>query len=108
MDVRPIPLGGMGFFYGEIMARERKPAGDKAKKGSKPSGSTPTTADAKSLVKKAYQKVARKLDQDGNGKVIDDLVKLVKLEKDLGSEQESVKEIKVRWEQNGDESSNEE
>ena len=65
--------------------------------------------DAQTLVKKAYRKVAAKLDEkDVDSKAIDDLVKLVKLEKDLGGEEKNVKEIKVRWEQSEDESSSEE
>ena len=58
-------------------------------------------------MRKAYEKVDQNLEK-GDSKAIDDLVKLVKLEKDLGGEQKDVKEIKVRWEQNGDASSSEE
>lgn len=73
-----------------------------------PAADPPEELDRETLMKKAYRRVAQKLeDPEANGKAIDDLVKLVKLEKDLGEEQDAVKEIKVRWEPSEDESSSE-
>ena len=62
--------------------------------------------NAHQLVDKAFQNVQEKLNE-GDTKAIDDLVKLVKLEKDLGGEDQDVKEIRVRWETSEDKSSSE-
>ena len=68
----------------------------------------PGKVDPQSLMKKAYEKVSEKLEKNElSSKAIDDLVKLMKLEKDLGGEGDEVKEVKVRWEPSEDESSNE-
>ncbi len=64
--------------------------------------------DPQVLMKKAYERVNRKLNDDSqSSKGIDDLVKLLKLEKDLGDEGEEIKEVKVRWQPSEDESSSE-
>lgn len=109
----------MGFFYGEIMTGRKKPVSKKPRRKittedaekEQPQQEQPDGAknlNRRSLVKKAYQKVSAKLDDEKqSSKAIDDLVKLLKLEKDLGEDTEGVKEIKVRWEQNEDESSSE-
>ena len=60
------------------------------------------------LVDKVIEKVAAKLETDDT-KVLDDLVKLAKIEKDLAEEEdEEMKEVVARWEPTEDESSNEE
>ncbi len=53
----------------------------------------------KTLVKEAYQQVGRKLaDAKDPTKAIDDLVKLAKIEKDMGEEEgQGVGEVRVRW-----------
>ena len=64
----------------------------------------------KTLVKEAYQQVGRKLaDAKDPTKAIDDLVKLAKIEKDMGEEEgQGVGEVRVRWmESEKDESSKE-
>ncbi len=65
-------------------------------------------ADPQTLMEKAYQRVGEKLEDTAqSSKAIDDLVKLMKLEKDLGGGENEVKEVKVRWEPSEDESSSE-
>ncbi|MBI3665529.1 MAG: hypothetical protein HY236_04770 [Acidobacteria bacterium] len=59
---------------------------------------------AKALMQKAYQKLDEKLDK-GETTAIDGLVKLAKLEKDLDGEEKGAKEIKVRWEEKHESSS---
>ena len=86
MRIEPIPRGGVGFFYGESMPEKGK------------------NTNPKALVKKAYKKVDEKLDA-GDEKAIDDLVKLVKLEKEMGGEEKSVEEIRARWEPSAESSS---
>jgi hypothetical protein len=83
---------GVGFLF---MAK--KPATSKK----------PPTVDRKSLVKKAYEIVDAKLGKDKTGKAIDELVKLMKLEKDLGegAQEKDVQEIRVRWVPSDDEES---
>ena len=51
------------------------------------------------LVKKAYEKVGKKLDgTDGDAsKAIDDLVKLLKADKDLGVDETNTKDIELQW-----------
>ncbi|HYM09904.1 MAG TPA: hypothetical protein VEU62_04195 [Bryobacterales bacterium] len=67
----------------------------------------PKKVTPQALVKIAYEEVGKKLgDPKRASKGIDDLVKLMKLEKDLGGERQDVKEIKVRWEKSEDKSSN--
>ena len=75
----------------------KKAVGEKTEKGEVAKGTTPVTG--KRLVKKAYEKIAAKLNEGKeDSKAIDDLVKLVKLEKDLGGgEKAGVREIRVRW-----------
>lgn len=53
----------------------------------------------KTLVKEAYEQVGRKLaGAKDPTKAIDDLVKLAKIEKDMGEEQgQGVGEVTVRW-----------
>jgi len=93
---------------GTARRREKKPK--PAAKRPKGPGSRPRgkKVSPEALVKKAYAQVGKRLESENNGKVIDDLVKLMKLEKDLGGEQADVSEIKVRWESGEDESSSEE
>ena len=81
---RPIPGAGVGFFM------PKRP-----KKLSK-------------LVDKVIDQVTTRM--EGNDpKVLDDLVKLAKIEKDLAEEEdEEVKEVVARWEPTEDESSKEE
>ena len=112
----------MGFFYGDNMGHAKKRESKRATAGSekKNPGQTsignrktppekPRKMSAKSLVKKAYEKVQEKLEnEEQSSKAIDDLVKLMKLEKDLGGDEKGVKEIRVRWEQSEVESSKEE
>lgn len=50
------------------------------------------------LVRKAYRVVSKQLDGDPPGKAIDDLVKLLKAEKDLGTDEGDAGEIGPRWE----------
>lgn len=119
----------MGFFYGESMSREQTPKMKAAKKG-RPNGrrrssknantrtprqgSPKKSPSARSLVKKAYRVVDKRLDNAIQAsKGIDDLVKLLKAQKEMGGEEKppkenkEVKEIKVRWEPNGEKSSSE-
>ena len=63
---------------------------------------------ARSILQKAYRKVDEKLSKSGSSKPIDDLVKLMKLERELGPEKQATKEIKVRWEENEEKPSNDE
>jgi hypothetical protein len=64
----------------------------------KPAVEKKPRVNRQTLVKKAYEKVGAKLDEKGDaGKAIDDLVKLLKLEKELGEEEKDVREIRVRW-----------
>ena len=121
MRGKPIPRGGVGFFYGANMDRAKRPAGKKDPELEKESvpkaypqeGARRNTSKKKkkvsphALVEKAYQKVDERLEQGESSKAIDDLVKLMKLEKDLGGEQQDVKEIKVRWEPSAESSSEE-
>ncbi len=88
----------MGFFYGDDMGVVEKQGKGK-----------PEEVTRQSLVKKAYRKVSKKLDSEKeSSEAIDDLVKLLKADKDAGGEDESdVKEIKVRWESSKGESSSE-
>jgi len=74
----------------------------------KPKGEGRKKVDSKTLVKKAYAMLDDKLESGESSKAIDDLVKLIKLEKDLGGKEKDVKEIKVRWESSEAESSSEE
>lgn len=85
--------------------KKQKPTSEP--KGARRQG-TQKKVDPHSLMEQAYEKVAEKLGTPESSKAIDDLVKLLKAQKDLGGEEKDVKEIKVRWEQNGDESSSEE
>ena len=72
----------------------------------KPKVDKKPTVNRKALMKKAYQKVSKKLEKDTSGKAIDELVKLMKLEKDLGGEEEQdIREIRVRWVPSEEESS---
>lgn len=80
----------------------------KGKAGHQGQDDKPRRMTREALVKKAYEKVEEKLaNPKESSKAIDDLVKLMKLEKDLGGEQKDVKEIKVRWEPSEDKSSSE-
>lgn len=53
---------------------------------------------ARRLVQRAYEKVEERLQGKENGKVIEDLAKLVKLEQELTGASKKVKNIKVQWE----------
>ena len=103
----------MGFFYGENMADVKKPGpktpkGKPKEKGPQDPGAQPEKVSPQSLVRKAYRKVNEQLDdKTRSSKAIDDLVKLLKAQKDLGGEKKPVKEVKVRWETSEDESSSE-
>jgi len=109
---KPAPKAiGAGFFVGDRhVTKPRGKQKEPEKQAVEPVGKskTPTgRVTRRGLVKKAYQRLQERLEA-GNGKAIDDLVKLVKLEQDLSSgEAETVKEIKVRWESSEEESSNE-
>jgi hypothetical protein len=103
----------MGFFHGETMAGGKKPGARKSarkKETDEPKSKTEPQkrVNRRSLMKKAYERVQAKLDGDESSKAIDDLVKLMKLEKDISIQQADVKEIKVRWEHGGEKSSSEE
>ena len=50
------------------------------------------------LLKKAYEMVAEQLNSKTPGKAIDDLVKLLKADKDLGTDEVDPGEIGLRWE----------
>ncbi len=80
--------------------RAAKPASEKAVSGKDAKGTgeqkprpRPT---ARRLVQTAYEKVEERL-QKGNGKVIEDLTKLVKLEQELTGASTKPKKIKVQW-----------
>lgn len=91
------------------------------RRASKPRTSTPRSAKHKAaapekgerltgraVMRKAYKNVSEKLNtQNDSSNAIDDLVKLMKIEKDWGGDTKGVKEIKVRWEQEKDKSSKE-
>lgn len=80
--------------------RTRKPVkGQPAAESAEGKGPEPEEVDVdrQKLMEQAYRALSTRLQRD-NGKAIDDLVKLLKLEKDLGGEGEDVKEVKVRWE----------
>ena len=49
------------------------------------------------IVKKAYDKVSKKLESTDDSKAIDDLVKLLKADKDLGEDEANGGEIDIRW-----------
>src|SRR5713226_5616465 len=103
----------MGFFYGGHMAavkksRAVKSKGEVAARPARRQKQSKEPVTRRSLVEKAYRKVDQELEsKEQSDKGIDDLVKLLKVEKDLGGEESDVKEIKVRWEPNEDESSSE-
>ncbi len=50
------------------------------------------------LVRKAYRVVSQQLDSKEPNKAIDDLVKLLKADKDLGADEADAGEIGLRWE----------
>ena len=50
------------------------------------------------LVMKAYRTVSKQLSSKTPGKAIDDLVKLLKADKDLGTDEVGTGEIGLRWE----------
>ena len=50
------------------------------------------------LVRKAYRVISKQLNSDTPGKGIDDLVKLLKADKDLGTDEVDAGEIGLRWE----------
>ena len=85
----------MGFFlWGTLVSKEKKP--------------NPRKRRREEIVQKAYEKVSARLEKDAEAsKAIDDLVKLLKADKDLGDEQSDVREIDIRWEKSEKESSNE-
>ena len=86
-----------------------EPALDPASSEKAPDAPAPKKLSRKALVRKAYERVEARLEKGKEtSKAIDDLVKLVKLEKDLGGKEKPVKEVKVRWEEGKDESSSEE
>jgi hypothetical protein len=49
------------------------------------------------LIKKAYEKVGQGLDANPHGKAIDDLVKLLKADKDLGEDEPHGREVDLEW-----------
>lgn len=85
--------------------RASKPRSAKSKGPTRKKGE-PLTGRA--VMRKAYKNLSEKFDKpEDASKAIDDLVKLVKLEKDWGGDKKGAKEIKVRWEQGEDKSSSE-
>lgn len=71
-----------------------------AKKSNKPAERKQQKYNRRTVVSKVYEKLWSKLDSTDNGstEVIDDLVKLVKVEKDLTVEKKSGKKPRVKWE----------
>ena len=112
MEVKPIPGAGMGFFFGDYMKavriqRRRKPKAAVAAKTTKQPERNKEPATRQALVERAYKKVSEKLNsKDESSKGIDDLVKLLKAEKDLGGENDAA-EINVTWDTSEGESSSE-
>ncbi len=49
------------------------------------------------LVRKAYEHVSRRLDGTSDTKAVDDLVKLVKLEKDMPAEPTDSEAFAIQW-----------
>ena len=90
------------------MGQAKKPAAkpETAKKAPRAARGTKKT-DPQVLIEKAYKDVDKRLQKKEGSKAIEDLVKLVKLGKDLGGEEKDVKEVTVRWEKSKDESSHE-
>jgi hypothetical protein len=70
-------MGGRAFFFGGDV-KTRKQYRDE-------------------LMKKAYEKVGHGLDADPPGKAIDDLVKLLKADKDLADDEANGKEVDLEW-----------
>jgi len=88
--------------------RAAKPEGEVAARSAKRQKQSKGAVTRRSLVEKAYRKVGEKLESaDQSEEGIDDLVKLLKAEKDLGGQENDVREIKVRWEPSEDKSSSE-
>ena len=84
----------------ETSDRETKSKGTGRPKGEALTG--------RAVMRKAYKNVSNKLNtQNDSSNAIDDLVKLIKMEKDWGDDTKGVKEIKVRWEQEKGKSSSE-
>lgn len=55
-------------------------------------------AQRDALVRKAYRIISKQLDGKEPNKAIDDLVKLLKADKDLGTDEVGTGEIGLRWE----------
>jgi hypothetical protein len=55
-------------------------------------------AQRDALVRKAYRVISKQLEADPPNKAIDDLVKLLKADKDLGTDEVGTGEIGLRWE----------
>jgi hypothetical protein len=70
-------LGGRAFFFGGDV-KTRKQYRDE-------------------LMKKAYQKVGERMDTDECSKAIDELVKLLKADKDLADDEAGGKEVVLEW-----------
>ena len=86
-------LAGKKLEAGATAAVEKTAAGTEGADGAPVKRST-----RKTLVKEAYQQVGRKLaDAKDPTKAIDDLVKLAKIEKDMGGEEEKDVEVRARW-----------
>ena len=89
---------------------DRRPRASKPRSGKQKRAALkkPEPLTGRAVMRKAYKNLSAKLEKErGSSKAIDDLVKLVKLEKDLGGDTKGAKEIKVRWEQEKDKSSSE-
>jgi len=76
-----------------VKPANEKAVGRKEAKGRREQKPRPT---ARRLVQTAYENVEGRL-QKGNGKVIEDLAKLVKLEQELTGASAKPKKIKVQW-----------
>ena len=82
----PAGLAGWAFLFG-VDPVDKEPSKKKSR-----------AAYRDELLMRAYEKVSDKLNGTDSGKAIDDLVKLLKADKDLGTDEGDAGEIGLRWE----------
>lgn len=90
MVISPLPAKrpGSGLFFGARRIPVDENSGEKKN----------PARTARAVLQKFYQYIGQKLDRDGNGELVKEMVKLVQMERDLSGAGKDGTKVKVQWE----------